>query len=199
MKRAVTDLARLPHQWPTHCHSPEFWEHLGRAVASFGFLEDALRKTIFAYTGTTPVAPENAEFAVNEWAKKLESIMTMQLWNLAKEFEEAALANPKNSTENISELVGAIKRASGLRNVLCHGSWMVPDKEGQSLPHFTKRDHATRELVQFEARVNVAFLVQVQAHVAELICSVIDTITHMGYQFPGGAGPGKKIWDSGSK
>jgi hypothetical protein len=30
----------VPPQFPTHLHSSVFWEHLGRAVATFGFLEE---------------------------------------------------------------------------------------------------------------------------------------------------------------
>ena len=192
--RTIIDRERLPKMFPTHRHDPEFWEQLGRAIASFGFLEDTLKKAYFSFTGTTPVAPEDAERAVEQWGKKLEKIMIMQLWNLAKEFESAANANPNNSTENISELVADLKKAAELRNILCHGSWMLPDNEGKSLPRFSKIDRATGEVVQFADKIGIEYLSQVRAHVTELICSVIDTVTHMGYQFPGGAGPGKPIW-----
>lgn len=194
VNRAIVDRENLPAMFPTHRHTPEFWEHLGRAIASFGFLEDTLKKAYFSFTGTTPVAPEEAERAVEQWGKKLEKIMTMQLWNLAKEFESAAIANPNNSTENITELVADIKKAAELRNMLCHGSWMLPDNEGKSLPRFSKKDRATGEIVQFADKIGIEYLSQVQAHVTDLICSVLDTVTHMGYQFPGGAGPGKPIW-----
>ena len=194
--RAIIDRECLPKMFPTHRHDPEFWEHVGRAIASFGFLEDTLKKAYFSFTGTTPVAPEDAERAVEQWGKRLEKIMTMQLWNLAKEFEGAATANPSNSTENIGELVSDIKKAAELRNILCHGSWMLPDNEGKSLPRFSKKDRATGQIVLFADKIGIEYLSQVQAHVTDLICSVVDTVTHMGYQFPGGAGPGKPIWQS---
>jgi hypothetical protein len=41
----------LPPSFPTQAHSPAFWEALGRAVATVGFLEETLGKAIFAYTG----------------------------------------------------------------------------------------------------------------------------------------------------
>ena len=188
--RAIIDRKRLPKMFPTHRHAPEFWEHLGRAIASFGFLEDTLKKAYFSFTGTTPVAPEGAERAVEQWGKRLEKVVTMQLWNLANEFEGAATANPTRSTENIGELVADIKKAAELRNILCHGSWMLPDNEGKSLPRFSKKDRATGEIVQFADKIGIEYLSQVQSHVTDLICSVIDTVTHMGYQFPGGAGSG---------
>ena len=125
--RAIIDRESLPKMFPTHRHDPEFWERLGRAIGSFGFLEDTLKKAYFSFTVTTPVAPEVAERSVERWGKSLEKIVTMQLWNLAHEFEAAATANPSNSTENIGELVADIKKAAELRNILCHGSWMLPD------------------------------------------------------------------------
>lgn len=192
--RAIIDRGRLPKMFPTHRHDPEFWEHLGRAIASFGFLEDTLKKAYFAFTGTTPVAPEEAEKAVEQWGSKLEKVMTMQLWSLANEFEIAAAAKPKSSTEDINELVADIKKVAEIRNILCHGSWMLPSNDGKSLPRFTKKDRTTGKLVQFSEVIGIEYLTQVQEHVADLICSVIDTVTHMGYQFPGGAGPGKPVY-----
>lgn len=73
---------------------------------------------------------------------------------------------------------------------------MLPDNEGKSLPRFSKKDRATGGIVQFADKIGIEYLSQVQAHVTDLICSVIDTVTHMGYQFPGSAGPGKPIWQS---
>ena len=48
-----------------------------------------------------------------------------------------------------------------------------------------------RQQQVFDTAIDIAYLKQAQAHVAELACNVIDTVTHMGWQFPGGAGPGK--------
>ena len=50
-ERPVVDLDRLPRDFPTHRHDAACWEGLGRAVATFGFLEEILGKAIFALTG----------------------------------------------------------------------------------------------------------------------------------------------------
>ena len=42
VKRFVVDLGNLPALFPTQRHSPIFWEALGRAIATFGFLEEML-------------------------------------------------------------------------------------------------------------------------------------------------------------
>lgn len=191
---AMTDREGLPEMFPTHRHDPRFWEHLGRAVASFGFLEDVLKKAYFALTGTTPVAPEDAKKAVKKWGDDLERVMTKPLKYLAKDFGVAANAHPNTSKEHIGDLVADIENAADLRNVLCHGSWMVPDEEGKSLPRFSKRDQVTGKVIQFSDKIDTEYLSQVQAHVADLICSVVDTVTQVGYQFPGSSGPGKPIW-----
>jgi len=41
-KGFLVDLNNLPSLFPTHRHSPMFWETLGRTIATFGFLEEVL-------------------------------------------------------------------------------------------------------------------------------------------------------------
>lgn len=50
--RYFVDLDNLLDKFPTHRHEAAFWESLGRAVATFGFLEEILGKAIFAFTAT---------------------------------------------------------------------------------------------------------------------------------------------------
>ena len=40
--RYVIDHENLPESFPTHHHTGEFWEVWGRAVATYGFLEEIL-------------------------------------------------------------------------------------------------------------------------------------------------------------
>lgn len=47
---------------------------------------------------------------------------------------------------------------------------------------------------KFGTRIDLAWLQEVQAHVVDLICNVINSVTVMGWEFPGGAGPGEPIW-----
>jgi hypothetical protein len=42
--------------------------------------------------------------------------------------------------------------------------------------------------------IDIAFPQQAQRATAELICAVVDSVTHMGWQFPGSSGPGAPIW-----
>lgn len=192
INRSIVDRDKLPSFFPTHRHSPQFWEYLGRTIATFGFLEEVLGKAIFAFTATRHYGPEEIDAAYQAWLPQLERALTDQLWNLAESYGRAARENPATTTENVPELVEHVKKAIVIRNVLCHGSWRMPNARGASVPLFVNRQKEV-----FDTAIDVAYLTNVQAHVAELACSVIDTVTHMGWQFPGGAGPGKPIMERG--
>lgn len=189
VNRAIIDRASVPPMFPTHRHEPEFWEHLGRAIASFGCLEEVLGKAIFASTATRRYSADEIEATYEAWLTKLKKALTDPLVNLAEAYGKAMRDNPDTTTENVADLVEDIKGAAVIRNVLCHGSWRTPDANGASVPLFVDRKKG-----KFETPIDVAYLRQVQAHVADLVCSVVDTVTHMGWQFPGSAGPGKRIW-----
>jgi hypothetical protein len=190
VNRSIIDRDKLPPSFPTHAHSPQFWEQLGRTIATFGFLEEVLGKAIFAFTGTRNYSPDEIDAAYQAWLPQLERAFTDQLWNLAESYGKAARDNPATTTENVDELVEDIKKETVIRNVLCHGSWRTPNANGASLPLFVNRQKQV-----FATALDTAYLEQVQAHVAELACSVIDTVTHMGWQFPGGVGLGKPIME----
>jgi len=192
VNRVIIDRDSLPAKWPTHRHAPEFWEQLGRTVATYGFLEEVLGKAIFAFTATRRFGTgAEAQEAYALWLPTLERALKDTLKPLADAYGRAVRANAESTTENIEELISAIKEASEIRNVICHGSWRAPDPKGRSLPLFVNK---LNEI--FDTPLDIAYLHQVQSHIAELAATVIDTVTHMGFQFPGGAGPGKRIWDS---
>jgi len=109
---------------------------------------------------------------------------------LINKYEKAVHAYPEDTVEDFDGLIDALKAFSTIRNVICHGSWRnLPDPNGASKPFFVNRK---KEI--FDTPINSEYLSQVQRHVAELTCEVINTITHIGWQFPGSGGPGEKIW-----
>ena len=188
VNRAIVDRHGLPPMFPTHRHTAHFWEALGRTIATFGFLEETLGKAIFAFTGTRPYGEEEVQEAYLLWLPQLERALTDQLWNLTEAYCKAVRDHPHETIQNLEELVADIKKATEIRNVLCHGSWRAPDNDGASIPLYVNKKKEV-----FATPIDVAYLEQVQRHVAELTCAVINTVTHMGWQFPGGAGPGKPI------
>ena len=187
----IVEQDSLPAQFPTHRHQGRFWESLGRAVGTFGFLEEILGKAIFALSATKPYDPAEIDVAYEKWPRRLERALTDPLGGLIGEYEKVVGEHPDAATEDLDFLVCRLREASRIRNVLCHGSWQAPDSQGASLPLFVDK-----RLNVFDAAVDCAFLDQVQRHVAELSCAVMNSVTRMGQQFPGSSGPGRPItWD----
>ncbi|GBE38041.1 hypothetical protein BMS3Bbin08_00640 [bacterium BMS3Bbin08] len=189
IKRFLIAQEQLPDNFPTHRHHSKFWESLGRVVGTFGFLEEVLGRAIFALSSTRTYEEDEIDSAYEKWLPKLERSLYDQLGGLIDSFGKEVREHPKSTITDIDDLVTDLKEASKLRNVLCHGSWRPPDDSGASEPLFVNR-----QLEIFDTKVDCAFLNQVQMDAARLACSVINTVTHMGFQFPGSSGPGVEIW-----
>ncbi len=188
-RRFMVDCDKLPAQFPTHLHPAEFWEALGRVVATFGFLEEMLGKAIFSFTATQQYSETEIQAAYGRWLPTLYRALSDPLGGLIDSYKKAVSENQKATISNPEELIDHLRKASVIRNVLCHGSWnRPPDELGQSLPLFINRNNDI-----FETSIDLAYLKQVQRHTAELACAVINTVTQMGYRFPGSNGPGNPI------
>jgi len=186
--RYIVDQNSLPEKFPTHAHDAAFWESLGRTIATFGFLEEVLSKAIFAFTATRPYEEQEIQQAYLDWLPILEHTLMDQLGNLIDTYGKSVRDNPNATIENLDELINELREASKIRTVLCHGSWGVPNVSGASVPFFMNRK---KEI--FDTAIDCQFLDQVQRSVTELACLVINTVTHMGFQFPGSSGPGRPI------
>jgi len=185
----VVDLDSLPPLFPTHLHSAEFWEQLGRTVATFGHLEEVLGKAIFALTATVRYDEAEIQGAFERWLPTLERALTDPLGGLIESYGKAYRSHPDATFDNLDDLLDELRRASAIRNVLCHGSWRKPGAEGRSLPLFVNRQKEV-----FCTPVDIEFLRQTQRAAVELVCHVINSITTMGWQFPGMKGPGAVIY-----
>ncbi len=184
----VIDMENLPELYPTHLHSAEFWEALGRTVATFGFLEETLGKAIFAFTATREIPEEKVDEEFAKWLPTLQKALSDPLGGLIRSYESSVGTHQQDSIKEFDDLVHDLKKAAEIRNVLCHGSWRKPDRQGHSIPFFVdKKDRI------FQTPIDITYLKQVQRHVTELTCAVVDTVTHMGWQFPGSAGPGNPV------
>lgn len=159
-------------------------------VATFGFLEETLGKAIFSFTATRQYPEMEIQAAYERWLPTLQRALSDPLGGLIDSYGKAVRENPKATISNLDDLTDHLRKASTIRNVLCHGSWnRRPDNQGRSLPFFVNRNSEV-----FETPVDLAYLNQVQRHATELACAVISTVTQMGYQFPGSTGPGEPIW-----
>jgi len=184
------DSDRLPEKFPTHRHEPKFWESLGRAIATFGFLEEVLGKAIFSFTATRPYEEAEIEQAYLEWLPKLEHALIDPLRNLIDVYERAVRDNPNAVIDNLDRLLSNLREVSKMRNILCHGSWRIPDRSGASVPLFVNRQKLIIDIAMDQPYID-----QVQRHAADLACAVINTVAQMGWQFPGSSGPGRTSWE----
>lgn len=192
VERYVIDRSSLPTDFPTHLHTANFWERLGRTVATFGLLEEVLCKAIFAFTATRPYSHADINEAYEQWLPKLQRTLSDQLGGLIDTYGKSVREHPNAIISNLPELLDDMRAATKIRNVLCHGSWHRPDQNGGSIPFLVSRQN---EL--FETPIDSAWLEQTREHVVTLICDVINTVTHMGWQFPGSVGRGVPIWEKG--
>lgn len=184
----MIDADRAPEGFPTHLHEGKFWEQLGRCVATFGFLEETLGKAIFSFTATTEVAEEDLEEAYKAWLPKLEKALSDQLGALIKSYEKAVQDHQGEEPADFAGLISDLRHMSTIRNVICHGSWGVPDDAGRSLPKFTNKKGEV-----WQVPMDLAYLNEVQRVTAKLVADVINTVTVHGWQFPGSGGPGTPI------
>lgn len=189
IKGFVVDIKQLPANYPTHRHDAALWEALGRAVATFGFLEEVLGKAIFAFTATRAIPPDQIETEYKKWLPTLEGALVDPLGGLIDSYGRAA-RNHQNTPPSLDDLLKHLREAAVWRNAICHGSWRSPDEQGRSVPFYVDKKRGV-----FETPIDVATLVQLQQHAVETACTVISTVTQMGLQFPGSSGPGKPIFD----
>lgn len=181
--------AGLPAAYPTHAHDPLFWESLGRAVATFGFLEETLLRAIFAITATTPYEVTEVGAVYDSWVLKITRSLSDPLSNLIDTYGKAIRQHPEASIEGLDYLLKDLRKACKIRNAICHGSWGSPDSAGRSIPFYVNRQGEV-----FDTPIDAAFLSHLQKETVELVCTVIDTVTHMGWQFPGSDGKGRQVW-----
>ena len=185
----VVSPAGIPSMFPTHLHAPEFWEQLGRTVATFGFLEEVLGKAIFALTGTRRYGETARQEAYEKWLPTLERALSDPLGGLIGFYGKAYRSHPDGNYENFDDHIHALRETAKLWNVICHGSWRRPDASGKSLPLFVNNKKEV-----FTSPIDVEYLRQTQTAVVEMICNVMNSVTAMGWQFPGTTGPGEVVY-----
>lgn len=167
--------------WPTNYHEPEFWEALGRAIATISLLEETLKKSIYVITGARKVSNEdreNEEFKA--WLKGLETTISNPLSSLIKRYEEAVRKNEKFLTTDFESLLKELQGLKEWRNILCHGSWRPPNDDGKSCPIFVKKNGDI-----FRGEIDLDLLRNIRVESAKMICILMNNITSNGFQFPG--------------
>ena len=100
-KRFIVDHKKLPSGYPTHLHSAAFWEALGRAVATFGLLEETLGKAIFSFTATRSIPEDEFDSEFQKWLPTLERAFTDPLGGLITSYEKAVRSNSSATITNL--------------------------------------------------------------------------------------------------
>lgn len=178
----IVDATGRPPFYPTHLHSAEFWEHLGRAIATFGFLEEVLGKAIFVLTSERQIAQDEISAELKKWQSELEHALADPLGGLIPRYEAALMEAYGKTAEQHGDLLKELRRLKDYRDVLCHASWSrAPDANGRCTPLFVR----SKDKLVFDTAIDVGFLVQVQTHTAQIVCAVVSTIAASGRQFPG--------------
>ena len=110
----VVDLESLPPMFPTHLHSAEFWEHLGRTIATFGHLEEVLGKAIFALTAAVRYGEAEIEGAFERWLPTLERALIDPWGGLIESRRKAYRSHPDATSDNLDDLIDeAVRRRCG--------------------------------------------------------------------------------------
>lgn len=119
----------------------------------------------------------------------MERALTDALGSLIPAYQKAVEDHGGLNMPDFDILIADLKQAADVRNAICHGALDTPDANGASRLEFVNR-----KLDVFDTPIDIVFLQQLQKHVAKLIASVINTVTTMGWRFPGSTGPGKRLW-----
>ena len=184
----VIDRDRLPENWPTHRGSPELWEELGRAIASFSHLEDTLARAYFGLTGTkTFETVDQAEAAFPQWAKELTQSLTDSLYALTSKLGKAFDDDDRVPRAVASDIIARLNELRVWRNALCHGAWQDFSADGSSqLRYYGKTAHGVEQL---DVGPTLEKVSTIRLETIELTLDIMDLLSIAGVQFPGTAPP----------
>ena len=131
--------------WPLRHGRSEFWEALGRTVATFGYLEDILARACYCLAaGTERFGPEPADIDeghFRKWLGTLDRSLTDGMGALTRRLEEVLKEDNRIPHCARTELIEQLDELRSWRNAICHGSWSFLNEDGSgSLHHYQKLD-----------------------------------------------------------
>lgn len=131
--------------WPLRHGRSEFWEALGKTVATFGYLEDILARACYCLAaGTERFGPEPAdidESRFRRWLGTLDRSLADGMGALTRRLAEILEEDNRIPHCARTELIEQLDELRSWRNALCHGSWSFLSKDGSGgLHHYQKID-----------------------------------------------------------
>lgn len=119
----------FPEDWPTKKGAPEFWEQLGRTVASYAVLEDIVARVLVAITGNSEY--ENEELSkedVHEMMGQLNAGLGQPVYDnlafLTDRLEETPFPDEKNFGAFRAEIVRRLRLVNPWRHAISGGVWL---------------------------------------------------------------------------
>ncbi|MDO5613468.1 MAG: hypothetical protein Q4G14_09545 [Paracoccus sp. (in: a-proteobacteria)] len=111
---------------------PDMAQAIGHAVASFGFLEESLKRAIYSLT-LKGLGESASDAALQDWIERMENLADDSMGTLIDAF---AAASRDSGAEGRKPLIAELRDIRKLRNLICHASWRPTHTEGLWQPTF---------------------------------------------------------------
>ena len=184
----MTYLVHVPDEWPTYHCPPDLWEELGRTIATFGFLEDVIKRAGLAvsYPGRNITEQD-----YKEWEQWLESSVSDPMGRLIDRFAKHLKPDAHLSQERITSIMKRLKSAAELGNALCHGAWTdYEPATGEATVRFFPRNDWRK---YHEFCVSRSKLARIRRETTDITRELIGAVVSKGIQLPGSSSPGKPV------
>ncbi len=127
----VGELGARVGETPVHEPTAQFWEEVGRTVATFGMLEDCLPRALYTITGLQTIdEAKDSNKQVEQWCAILIKSMSDTLGGLTSSLKSAWKKRDHVLQPEYATLLQEIQELTKLRNRVCHKTYqefMVPD------------------------------------------------------------------------
>ncbi|MFD2441568.1 hypothetical protein ACFSS8_18385 [Paracoccus kondratievae] len=125
-------MARIGAPPETHYTLPsDFSAALGQCVASFGWLEEIIKRTIYALDRAR-LADDLTEEELQTWLSRMSNLADDSMGTLIEQLDAAMRRHPGLRDRNrITDHLGEIRLH---RNLLCHASWRPTEERGAGIP-----------------------------------------------------------------
>ena len=107
-----------------HALPPDFAAALGQSVAAFGWLEEILKRTLYALDRAR-LADDLSEAELQHWLDHIGQIADDSLGTLIEQLDAAMRRHP--GLQGRDRITARLSEAKLVRNLLCHASWRPTD------------------------------------------------------------------------